>query len=207
MNTKERTQEQISALADDELSGSQIALALVALRDPATRADWDIYHQIGDALRSDDMAFSLSEGFAARMAARLDAEPALLAPVAAPASHVAAGGASILVSRLKRFAMPGMAAAAVAAAVFVTAPQMLVAKKDVVPDGHTAVVAVAGNSASRSAAAGADVRVVTLENQQGEVMRDPRIDEYLMAHQRFSPSVYSSAQYARSATFASDTGK
>jgi sigma-E factor negative regulatory protein RseA len=39
------------------------------------------------------------------------------------------------------------------------------------------------------------------------VLRDPRIDEYLLAHQRFSPSMFSTAQYARSATFATDSGK
>lgn len=222
MNTKERTQEQISALADDELSDSQIELALAALRDPQGRADWDMYHQIGDVLRSDDMAFSLSDGFSARMAARLEAEPVILAP--APAQQPVQGGqvaaamtgsAGYLADRLRRFAMPGVAAAAVATAVFVTAPQMLVAKRDSLPSDGTAVVVVAAKPAPATlatpavsaVAASAEGKVVTLEQQQGEVLRDPRIDEYLMAHQRFSPSVYSSAQYARSATFASDTGK
>lgn len=226
MNTKERTQEQISALADDELSDSQIELALAALRDPQARADWDMYHQIGDVLRSDDMAFSLSAGFSARMAARLEAEPVILAPAPVqqpvPGGQVAAavtGGAGHLADRLRRLAMPGVAAAAVATAVFVTAPQMLVAKRDPLPNDGAAVVVVAAQPApavlatpavsvdAASAEAGVERKVVTLEQQQGEILRDPRIDEYLMAHQRFSPSVYSSAQYARSATFASDTGK
>ncbi|RJG01393.1 sigma-E factor negative regulatory protein [Noviherbaspirillum sedimenti] len=219
MNTKERTQEQISALADDELSDSQLEVALAALRDPAARADWELYHQIGDVLRSDDMAFSLSDGFAARVAARLEAEPAILAPILAPivanAPQVAAGDTSILVGRLKRFAMPGMAAAAVATAVFVTAPQMLVAKKDGAADAAVVVVAtnpamtpaVAAAPAVIAAPAGVEATMAVLEQQPAEVLRDPRIDEYLMAHQRFSPSVYSSAQYARSATFANDTGK
>lgn len=227
MNTKERTQEQISALADDELSDSQIELALAALRDPQARADWDMYHQIGDVLRSDDMAFSLSAGFSARMAARLEAEPVILAPAPAQqpvqggqvAAAATGGGAGHLADRLRRLAMPGVAAAAVATAVFVTAPQMLVAKRDPLPTDGAAVVVVAAQPApavlatpavsvdAASAEAGVERKVVTLEQQQGEVLRDPRIDEYLMAHQRFSPSVYSSAQYARSATFASDTGK
>jgi sigma-E factor negative regulatory protein RseA len=38
-------------------------------------------------------------------------------------------------------------------------------------------------------------------------LRDPGIDDYLLAHQRFSPSVYSTAQYARSATFVNDSNK
>ena len=221
MNTKERTQEQISALADDELGDSQLDVALAALRDPQARADWDIYHQIGDVLRSDDMAFSLSGDFSARMTARLDAEPAILAPAPAavppptPAQgpQVAAEGGGHFASRLKRFAMPGMAAAAVATAVFVTAPQMLVAKRDAIPEGGAAVVMVAADPVPAvhagpavSAPTSPEGRMMTVE-QRGEVLRDPRIDEYLMAHQRFSPSVYSSAQYARSAAFAIDSGK
>lgn len=223
MNTKERTQEQISALADDELSDSQIEIALAALRDPQAQADWDIYHQIGDVLRSDDMAFSLSGDFSTRMAARLAAEPAILAPAPATTSSPApvttqggqgvAEGGGYFASQLKRFALPGVAAAAVATAVFVTAPQMLVAKRDAVPGGGAAVVMVAADPAPAvhavpvaSGPASPEGRIVRVE-QHGEVLRDPRIDEYLMAHQRFSPSVYSSAQYARSATFAIDSGK
>jgi len=38
-------------------------------------------------------------------------------------------------------------------------------------------------------------------------LRDPQFDQYLLAHQRFSPSVYSTAQYARSAAFANDKDK
>lgn len=38
-------------------------------------------------------------------------------------------------------------------------------------------------------------------------LRDPLIDQYLLAHQRFSPSVYSTAQYARSAAFANEKDK
>jgi sigma-E factor negative regulatory protein RseA len=210
METREKTQEQISALADDELSDSQVEVALAALRDPEARADWDLYHQIGDILRSDDMAISLSEGFSARMAARLEAEPSIVAPQAAPRPAV---GHPAMIERVKRFAMPGMAAAAVATAVFMTAPQMLVAKKDSGSGAGPAVAMVAAKPAPAvvavpvavGAAVSAEREVAAAE--QGEVLRDPRIDEYLMAHQRFSPSVYSSAQYARSATFAADTGK
>lgn len=211
METREKTQEQISALADDELSDSQIEVALAALRDPEARADWELYHQIGDILRSDDMAVSLSEGFSARMAARLEAEPVILAPQAAP-STTASNPA--LVERVRRFAMPGMAAAAVATAVFMTAPHMLVAKKDAGNGNGPAVAMVAAKPAPAVVAvpavvgvAASDEREVAVVEQQGEVLRDPRIDEYLMAHQRFSPSVYSSAQYARSATFANEASK
>ncbi len=220
MDTKERTQDQISALADGELTDNQIEPVLAALRNAGHRADWDIYHQIGDVLRSDDMAFSLSENFAARMAARLEAEPSIVAPSVARApqmpQQIGAAVNAAPAGLLRRFAMPGMAAAAVATAVFVTAPHMLVAEKEVTTTPGAAIVMVA-NPAPTSAVilapalpevdAESEAKLVTLNQQDGEVLRDPRIDEYLMAHQRFSPSVFSTAQYARSATFATDSGK
>jgi sigma-E factor negative regulatory protein RseA len=214
MNTKERTQEQISALADGELSDSQIEIALAALRTPHNRADWDVYHQIGDILRSDDMAVAMSPDFGARMAARLEAEPAIIAPLlpresqAAPALTVASSASSC--SRLKRLAMPGMAAAAVATAVFVTTPHLLVAKQEPAPGTGTAIVMVADprpETPELQAAVATEAKMVAMEQQEGVVLRDPRIDEYLMAHQRFSPSVLSTAQYSRSATFATEAGK
>lgn len=193
MNTKARTQEQVSALADGELAGGHIDIAMAALRDPEQRAGWDVYHHIGDVLRSEDMAFEMSDGFSARFAARLEAEPAILAPMQQRVepqerSHI-----------MKRFGVPGMAAAAaVATVMFVTTP--LVMRKDGAPGG-VPVVALANEAAS------AQVQTVAAGSRDAVMLRDSRIDEYLMAHQRFSPSVFGSAQYARSATFAGDSNK
>ncbi|MDB5768794.1 MAG: rseA [Collimonas fungivorans] len=202
MNTKDITQEQISALADGELSNAYVDMALAALRQTDGRDTWDVYHQIGDIMRSDDMALTMSADFSARMAARLEAEPAIiaapLAVTAQPSEQIAVGGGQpvhvggIGVRRsIKRFALPGMAAAAVAAAAFIITPQ-------------TAMVSgpsAAPQLALASASAVSDDHVVT---HSGVVLRDSRMDEYLTAHQRFSPSLYSAAQYARPATFAPD---
>jgi sigma-E factor negative regulatory protein RseA len=120
-----------------------------------------------------------------------------LAVTLQPSEQIAVGGGQpvrvgvIGVRRtIKRFALPGMAAAAVAAAAFIITPQTVV---------------VSGPAAQQmtlaSASAVSDDHVVT---HAGEVLRDSRMDEYLTAHQRFSPSLYSAAQYARPATFAPD---
>ncbi len=214
MNTNVRTQEQISALADGELTDSQFDLALAALRHPERQADWDTYHQIGDVLRSDDMAFAMSDDFSTRMAARLAAEPTIIAPPPTRepqmVPQIAVAGQTAHVGLFRRFAMPGMAAAAVATAIFVTTPHLLVAEKDSAPGTGAAIVMVADSGPAKSEARNVtpvEANMVSLDQQDGEVLRDPRIDEYLMAHQRFSPSVFSSAQYARSATFAIDSGK
>lgn len=206
MNTKDMTQEQISALADGELSSAYIDMALAALRQADGRDAWDVYHQIGDILRSDDMALTMSSDFSARMSARLDAEPTIIAaPLAVtvqPSEQIAVGGGQpvhIAVAggrrSIKRFALPGMAAAAVAAAAFIISPQLAI-----VSAPAPAPAAVATPQLALASNAG-DVRVMT---HAGEVLRDSRMDEYLSAHQRFSPSLYSAAQYARPAKFAPD---
>jgi sigma-E factor negative regulatory protein RseA len=209
MNTKDMTQEQISALADGELSSAYVDMALAALRQADGRDTWDVYHQIGDIMRSDDMALTMSSDFSARMLARLDAEPTIIAaPLAVtmqPSEQIAVGGGQpihigVAGSRrsIKRFALPGMAAAAVAAAAFIISPQLAIVS---VPTAAPAVVATAATPQLALASSAGDVRVMT---HAGEVLRDSRMDEYLSAHQRFSPSLYSAAQYARPAKFAPD---
>ncbi|HZW22673.1 sigma-E factor negative regulatory protein [Noviherbaspirillum sp.] len=201
MNTNEMTREQISALADGELPDDHVDVVLAALRREQGKADWDIYHQIGDVLRSDDMDVNLSPGFAARLSARLDAEPAIVAPM----SHTAAEApqdrkevAGNRGSQARRWALPSMAAAAAMATVaFFTTPQLMVAMK-----GDPETVETTAKVAATEPAG-----VVAASASEGVVLRDPRIDDYLMAHQRISPSVYSTAQFARSANFASDSNK
>jgi len=198
MNTNEMTREQISALADGELADEHIELAFAALRKEGGRADWEVYHQIGDVLRSDEMAVNLSPGFAARMAARLEAEPTIVAP--RPGQIQAGTGDSKSgTSQARRWALPSMAAAAAMATVaFFTTPQLMVAWMGGSDESH---------AMTKMASGAEQTGVVAASAPDGVVLRDPRIDDYLMAHQRFSPSVYSSTQFARSANFATDSNK
>lgn len=203
MDTKQKTREQISALADGELQDAELDLALAALRDKDTAADWELYHRIGDALRSEEVAdVSLSKDFSARLAARLDAEPAILAPVAVkPVTN-----SSNL--RSKRWALPGLAAAAAMAGIaFVSTPQLLVALNG--KDSSSTTQVAADIKAEAVVVPVADAGDASKRTEEGGavVLRDPRIDDYLLAHQRFSPSVYSSAQYARSATLVAQPDK
>lgn len=74
MDTNKKMREYISAFADGELPDADLELALAALREPDGQAAWELYHRIGDALRDEPGASSLSPGFAARLAGKLDAE-------------------------------------------------------------------------------------------------------------------------------------
>lgn len=213
MNTKEITREQVSAFVDGECADTHMEVVLAALRLAEGKSDWDIYHQIGDMLRSDDMAVSWSPGFAARMAARLDAEPTIIAPAIAGKSihHVTKESRAFTTRPMKRWALPSVfAAAAAAVTAFIAIPQLMVATKGE-PDITSMMVASSGGARLSKARASIPNAgpggVITTSLPEGVVMRDARIDEYLLAHQRFSPSVYSTAQYARSATFATDSDR
>lgn len=203
METKDMTQEQISALLDSELGDAHIEGVLASLRRSEGRETWDVYHQIGDVLRSEDMAQDLSAGFTSKLLARLDEEPPILAPVkqAEPqqAQPQQTGGFA-----LRRFAMP-LAIAAAAVFAIVAVPQM---SKKAGP-GPDVVATTQQVSLPASAPGGNVVRTDFTPAQpapatteaDGTVQRDPRLDQYIMAHQRYSPAWNSSAEYARSATY------
>jgi sigma-E factor negative regulatory protein RseA len=70
--------DKISALMDGELDDKSTAEMIDSLgRDGEALHAWRTYHLISDAMRDSRM---LSDGFTGRVAARLSAEPALLAP-------------------------------------------------------------------------------------------------------------------------------
>ena len=191
MNTQNMTQEQISAFVDNESSEGHVETTLAALHQNEGRATWNLYHQIGDALRSDDLNTKLSADFNARLFARLQAEPTIIAPVLKSAAKQNA---------VVRYAMPGMAAAAVAVMAFLTVPQMMTHEVPAVASNAQPMVMAAAPATTNVSS-----KPVVVASENGEVLRDPQIDEYLLAHQRFSPSVYSTAQYARSADFTIDS--
>jgi sigma-E factor negative regulatory protein RseA len=74
MDTNKKNRERISAFADGELPKDDHELASAALRTDEGRAAWEVYHLIGDVLRTGESA-DLSPGFSARLSARLAAEP------------------------------------------------------------------------------------------------------------------------------------
>ena len=94
MDTNKKIREYISAFADGELPDADLELALAALRDADGQQTWDLYHQIGDALRGEPVGAELSPGFALRLADRLAAEPPPLrrgaGRTATPADELAA---------------------------------------------------------------------------------------------------------------------
>ncbi len=216
MNTTNIKREQISALTDSELD-LLVADATLQNLDEDSREDWELYHRIGDMLRSEELAAPMSAGFAARMAARLDAETPHVPVVTKAAPEVAevqwSGG---VLAAMRRYLVPGLAGTAALAVAILLGPQWganspvateaplaahAVQTPEETAEAIMPVVMPASESAKNSVS---DSQTLVVED---DIVRDPRIDQYLMAHQRFSPSAYSSSQFARSATFAPEADK
>jgi sigma-E factor negative regulatory protein RseA len=167
---------EISAFVDGELDGQAAQRCLQGMRqDGDLRRAWDDYQLIGDALRGDT-----GPALDATFARRLEAEPTILAPKPAVAANN---------SRW----MPALSAAAgvavVAFAAWIALPQVgteagLVATAPVAPSAQ--IAAAPGGTGARSAA-GAGVPVAV------------GVEDYLLAHQRFSPasSIQGVAPYVR----------
>ena len=203
MKTDDTQFDNISAMIDGELSNAQWASAIARLADANNQAGkqtWEIYHQIGDVLRSDDLAVSLSPGFSVRFSALLDAEPVVLAPKIdpVPAMPEASNVISFKQPRLARYvAMTSMAAAASVA--FFMAPQIIpffgvqsnsgivISKVEQSNKIQADGIQLASNSSNPEPQ--------TKPSEQIEMLRDPRLDSYLMAHQKFSPSIGNGTQF------------
>ena len=105
MDTHKKIREHISTLSDGALSDSDLELALAALQCADGQQAWNAYHRIGDVLRAQATP-ELSDDFADKLAARLDAEPAPLrkftrAP-AAPAGPAAEQRSSVAAPALQQ---------------------------------------------------------------------------------------------------------
>jgi sigma-E factor negative regulatory protein RseA len=184
----------LSALADGELSGEGVRRLCLAWRDdPQMRETWHAYNVIGDVMRSEDLATSITrdERFLADLRARLADEPVVLAPQTAPPRVEDARGAAVASAGGRRAnGRTWMAPVAVAAGfvlvvgtlvVVTQAPQSGVTEsaRSALASSSPVVVAVA----TRDRVASSPEFVAT-----GDVIRDPQLDRYLLAHKQFAGS-------------------
>jgi sigma-E factor negative regulatory protein RseA len=72
--------EKISRLMDGEIDDAELQSVVAALKRPEALSAWACYHAIGDALRQDAHAATFRCGLSPQLAARLAAEPTVLAP-------------------------------------------------------------------------------------------------------------------------------
>ena len=198
--------EQLSALADGQLDPNQLAQALDYVQQPEGHATWQLYHLVGDVLRSAELAKPPAQNFMERLreelakegpCARPASEPAPIA-VVAPAMEEAANAS---VFRWKMVA--GFASLAAVAAIGWTSLGV-VQGIGAPPGAQMAAGAEPAVTAGPSIASGAPVVAVADAEGGAQVMlRDPRLDELLAAHKQFgsTTALQMPAGFLRNATF------
>ena len=181
MNPEPREPHQwLSSLADGDPDALDKACALWR-DDPAARQRWHVYHLIGDALRSDDLASAPARdaAFVAGLRTRLAQEPVPLAPAPMPQpAHAVAQGRRL----------GWRAPAAVAAALFVVAGTLVLTRGLPESAAPAATSTLAGDAAGRPAVATAPATLPSASPAprlvlSGGQLRDPDLDAYLRAHQ------------------------
>lgn len=192
--------ERLSAFVDGEFTAGEHLNGFFAELDRESRVVWSDYHLIGDVLRSDDLALgaAASQSFMAGFAARFEAEPHVLAPAALPAARESAGRVARILA-LRHRVMPTLAVAAAAATLtWVVVPQMRGAG---LAGGGAQIASVSqqGDGVQRVAMNAAPVQTAAV--QDGNIIRDARLDEYLEAHQQFAqqPAMSDSMPLVRAA--------
>lgn len=186
--------EQLSALMDGELEGEALAEALRLAHGEEGQATWELYHLVGDVLRSPELAAHASSPLLGRLREQLAQEPAaarvpLVLQSASPvvSVHVPQPAANASVFRWKMVA--GIASMAAVAAI-----------------GWNSVEALRGGGAQlASAPVAPPASVVAVSEGAGQpvMLRDPRLDELLQAHKQFgsTSALQMPAGFLRNATF------
>lgn len=225
MNQTMTVREQVSALADGHLQGEAFAQAIEAVcAEGESRAAWQVYHVVGDVLRSGSHApCSDTSAFLARFQQRLAAEPVVIPPmpVASPVAlplqrraeaanepmfrwKLVAGAASLMAVAAISWTLVGNGAAVPqsGAQLAVAAPQQ---QMQVQPAVNSVLAAAAVNSDQPAASTLTPTRVIVGNGNPQVMLRDPRLDQLLEAHQQAGGASQMPSGFLRNATFEGPT--
>lgn len=195
-----KMQEQLSALADGQLHGEEFAEAMEFAETDNGLATWQVYHLIGDVMRSTELARPVDMGFVAGLRVQLATEQGIRpvsprdgALTAASSAPVAVPAANASVFQWKLAA--GFASLAAVAAIGWHAYSGIGAPQGTGPELAAGPAAISKPQ---------DTAVASAESSSQPVMiRDPRLDELLAAHRQFgsTSSLQMPAGFLRNATF------
>lgn len=203
MMKQQMNKELLSALVDGELHGEELEQALACAEGPEGCASWELYHLVGDVLRSPDLAHHSQHDLLSGLRVQLANEPALMLEPA-QIKQVTAGlePAHGPVVALRDPAANGAVFRWKVAASFAS----------------VAAVAALGwnlmaNPASEQGAQMASVQGVSapvlVATENGDVLRDPRLDALLDSHQQYlsRASLQTPADFLRNASFQARSGR
>ncbi|MDH0047669.1 sigma-E factor negative regulatory protein [Comamonas terrigena] len=219
-----KNKELLSALVDGELYGDELSQAVAWAEEGEGHASWQLYHLVGDVLRSPELAHHSQHDLLSGLRAQLAQEPPLslqpaaleqLAPAQLPMtsavqSLVRDPVANASVFRWKMAA--GFASVAAVAAMgwnLVVVPARTGSQLAQAPAASQASVQLAQGmpGAPMMSVPQTDGSVIAVATGNGSevILRDPRLDELLAAHRQFGSkaSLQMPADFLRNASFAS----
>ena len=207
-------QQLLSALVDGELEGDELEQALALAEDAEGQANWQLYHLVGDVLRSPDLAHHCQHDVLTGLRAQLAQEPPLQPMTAPPATQLTPGVleqvSAPLQSRGRQAGQSRVVALRDPAANAAVFRWKLAA-------GFATVAAVAAVGwhmmASQPQMQGAQLAqqqsaapVVAVASDDGKavMLRDPRLDALLASQQQYAsrPGLQVPAEFLRNASLA-----
>lgn len=202
MNTELEHKELLSALVDGELHGDELEQALSWAEDTDGLASWQLYHMVGDVLRSPDLAHHSSHDLLTGLRAELVKEPPLQLVAAPQLEQVAAAlGAQQAVVALRDpaanasvFRWRMAAGFATAAAVAALGWNLVAGQVGVQPGAQLAQAQVPAGQVVQVGSAG----------DESVMLRDPRLDALMATHQQYASraALQTPADFLRNASFA-----
>ncbi|BEU97649.1 sigma-E factor negative regulatory protein [Acidovorax sp. DW039] len=193
MNRNVNQGEQLSALMDGELEGDAFAQALLFAQDDEVLATWELYHVVGDVLRSPELAqhAAAPNPLIAKLREQMAQEPVFPHQQAPAMSLDAVAVPDLPAANASVFRWKMVAGVASLAAVAAIAWNSFSALKT---EGPQLAAAPASNSS---------VVAVSEGSGQPVMLRDPRLDELLQAHKQFgsTSALQMPAGFLRNATF------
>lgn len=198
MMEQKMNKELLSAMVDGELHGQELEQALACAESAEGCASWELYHLVGDVLRSPDLAHHSQHDLLTGLRVQLAQEPALqLQP--SQLQQVAAGmeQAKAPVVALRDPAANSSVFRWKVAASFATVAAVAALGWNLVV---TTPVAGQGAQMASAPSLNAPVAVAT---ENGTVLRDPHLDALLANHQQYASraSLQTPADFLRNASF------
>lgn len=220
MNQTMTAREQVSALADGHLQGEDFARAIDAVcAEDDARGAWRSYHLVGDILRSGTHApCSDTDAFLTRFQQRLAAEPVVATPVLAPVTatkamtvqrradaanepmfrwKLVAGAASLVAVAAISWTLVGNGAGFPSSGAQIAAQQQ--------PAANSVLASAAANNQSPVTSTLTPTRVMVGNGSPQVMLRDPRLDQLLEAHQQAGGASQMPSGFLRNATFEGPT--
>ncbi len=197
MMDQQMNKELLSALVDGELHGDALEQALVCAESAEGCASWELYHLVGDVLRSPDLAHHSQHDLLTGLRAQLAAEPALQLQ-SSQLQQVSAGmeQAHSPVVALRDPAANSSVFRWKVAASFATVAAVAALGWNLMGGMDGAL----GPQLAQSSNGAVPVLVAT---ENGDVLRDPRLDALLANHQQYASraSLQTPAEFLRNASF------